>query len=156
MKTLPTLIAATLLVIGNCLAEGETAVQEEPAFFSITSTAFEHLAVFHEIASKHRTKKVVLVLEDQMIIPSQEASIRHSIKLEHLDFRREDTPQSGSIQIHLKGLECWVSLSLIAKMKNSTIDFVHILSTDTNAANATALVLRPSEPIKLEKTEKLK
>jgi len=155
MKTLSSLVATTVLLFGSCLAEVEHVAQDEPAFFSITSSAFEHLAVVHEIVSEHRTKNVSLVIKDQMVIPTINSG-RHYIKLEHLDFRKDEAPPSGSIPIHLKGLKCWVNPSLIAQMKNSTIDFVHILTTDTNAANATALVLRPSEPIIVRPNQKEK
>jgi hypothetical protein len=145
MKTLSSLLATTFLLFGNCFADGDHAAQEEPAFFSITSSALDHLKLLHEVESEYRTKTVSLVLRDNLTAPTSNFS-GYSIKLEHLYFQKEETP--GTIPIVIHGLECRATPTLIARLKKSTIEFVYVVSTDgAHVPQVTALVLRPTDPI---------
>ena len=151
MKILSTLVATTFILLGNGFAEVDPAIQEEPAFFSITSSALEHLAKVHEVVSENRTKTVTLVLKDDLVAPTSNFN-GYSIKLEHLYFQKEETP--GAIPIVLNGLECRATPALIARLKKTTIDFVYVLSTNNNVPQVTALVLRPSDPIAVKHYER--
>jgi hypothetical protein len=144
MKT-PLLLAASIIFLtANGLAETEQVHQEQPIFFSITPSAFEHLAQVHESRSQHRTKIVSLILEDKLTAFTDDS--RYSIALENLGFQQHETPPPGSTLIMLRGLECYATPELIQLLKNSSVELVYVVGSG-RVSDVSALILKTSQPI---------
>ena len=154
MKTLKLLVVTTSLLLGASFAEDNPPIQKEPVFIGITSDAFEEFARLHEMRSANRTKTVLLVIENQITMPTADF-VGYTIKMEHLDFRVDEAPPAEATKIRLHGLEFLVTPAVIARLERSTIDFLKILSTD-RVAGPNALILRPADPIQFERYDNKK
>ncbi len=126
--------------------------QEQPAFISITPPALEHIAHVHRVMSESGSKYLSIMLTSGKGAEDSEGLLSYSIKSESLIIGGDDSPPSGTKPIKIKELQFRVAPILIERLKKSTIDLVHVLSTD-GKVDELALVLRPSEPVIIERYE---
>lgn len=126
--------------------------QEQPAFISISPAALEHISHVHAVMSDSGSKHLSISLTTGIGAKDSERSLSYSIRFESLIIGGDDAAPLGTIPIKIRDLEFRVTPTLIKRLKKSTIDLVHVLSTD-GKVDEIALVLRPSEPVVVERYE---